>query len=170
MHCPTCGHGGLVDSWQRDDEWFVDVDLAAHGGRVPDRLEPLRRSEIAGCGACRGADAELAWTASQRHRLARLVDESHFDVSLFRCDCGQRFAVVFTERIDWHGGEDDQTWLVVPINAGEQDELQRTGTDDVPAALLRIAVGRRFLVRSFPTAGPLAVWWRDDGFAIGPHD
>ncbi len=153
MQCDACGHGGLFDSCRRDEEWFADVEVPGLG-----------------CARCAGADAAAAWTAMQAQRLAARVEESHFSVRFTQCSCGQRFAVVFTERIDWKGGEDDQTWLVLPIRADEHAKLMACGENDVPRLVTEIGRGRRFLVRSFPTGGALSAWWRDDGFAIGPHD
>lgn len=150
MQCDACGHGGLVDSLRRDEEWYPERE--------------------AGCARCAGPDAAAAWTAMQARRLAARVEESHFSVRFTQCSCGQRFAVVFTERIDWKGGEDDQTWLSLPVGADEHARLMACAENDVPRLVTEIGRGRRFLVRSYPTGGALSAWWRDSGFAIGPHD
>jgi len=126
--------------------------------------------EPLGCARCTGSDAAAAWAAMRTENLGVLVDESHFGVQLLACSCGQRFAVVFTERIDWQGGEDDQTWLALPVSPGEAAELTASGEAEVPALLGRLGQGRRFMVRSFPTGGEIGVWWRQGGFEIGPHD
>ena len=162
MQCDGCGHGGLVDSWERDFDWFVQIELP-EGAAVPARLAPL--PPPVGCDHCFGKDADAAWTASQARRLSTPVQESHFSVHLTQCACGQRFATVFTERVDWANGEDDQTWLVVHVG---EDEAKRIET--AWEAVEEIARGRRFLLRTFPTAGALSAGWRDGGFAIGPHD
>ena len=72
-----------------------------------------------GCSRCRGDDAAAAWTASRATRLRSLIEESHFSVQLTACRCGQRFATVFTERVDWSGGEDAQDWLMLPLTRDE---------------------------------------------------
>jgi hypothetical protein len=151
MECKACGHGGLVDSWERDGDWGVS-------------------SELAGCARCGADDAAAAWEALHALRVRTFVQESHFSVQITACTCGQHHAVVFTERIDWHGGEDDQTWLAVPVAPAEVEALVAAGEDQVAVVLPRLVRDRRFLVRSFPTAGSLTAWWRMGGFAIGPHD
>ena len=153
MQCDACGHGGLFDSYQRDEDWFAEVE-----------------DRGVGCANCTGPDAAAAWTAMQAQRLSARIEESHFSVRLTRCICGQIFVIVCTERIDWKGGEDDQTWLALPLSAEEQAKLMACGENDVPGLVTEIGRGRRFLVRSFPTNGALSAWWRKDGFAIGPHD
>ncbi len=119
-----------------------------------------------GCGRCGGDDAAIAWTASQAERIASYVQESHFGVHVSRCRCGQHFVTVFTERIDWQGGEDDQTWLVLPVSAEELPRIEAEPHRSLPV----LGADRRFLVRSFPTGGSVSCWWRQGGFAIGPHD
>jgi hypothetical protein len=123
-----------------------------------------------GCVRCGGEDAASAWEAMTATRLRAWIQESHFSVRLSACSCGQQYTVVFTERIDWRGGEDDQLWLAVPVTEGEVAALDGAGEGAVGGVLTRLVEGRRFLVRSFPTGGALACWWRDGGFAIGPHD
>ena len=162
MQCDSCGIGGLHDSWERDFDWFVEIDLP-DGADIPAHLPPL--APPIGCTKCFGLEPSTAWAASQEERLSSPVQESHFGVHLSRCECGQRFATVFTERIDWAHGEDDQTWLVVYVSAGEQVKIEAE-----PASVAEIARDRRFLVRAFPSGGELFVRWRDSGFAIGPHD
>lgn len=123
-----------------------------------------------GCPRCFGDDADAAWTASREISVRALVDESHFSVRLTACRCGQRFVSVFMERIDWSGGEDDQTWLVLPVREDEAARLEACAEDALPGTLAAVGEGRRFLVRSFPTGGALSAWWREGGFSVGPHD
>lgn len=123
-----------------------------------------------GCGRCWGDDVAVAWEAINGRRLRALVEESHLGIRLSACDCGQPFAVVFTERIDWRGGDDDQTWLAVPLHDDEVTALGEAPADGVGGRLVSMVRGRRFLVRAHPTGGERQSWWRQDGFAIGPHD
>lgn len=251
MQCGACGEGGLVDSWQRDFDWYTDVTLP-DGADLPAFVAPLgpgeglydrrpatsdagasarpsasatghvrasavegladaRRGDTArpgggqapsvagagegprpaapdgesasadsgpvhpgagpfGCARCCGDDAAGAWQAMHARRGANLVQESHFGLHLTACTCGQPFVVVFTERVDWKGGEDQQDWLCLPVNAGEVATLTQTPADALPGVVKALGPGRRFLVRSFPTGGALSAWWRDGGFTIGPHD
>ena len=122
------------------------------------------------CARCTADDAAAAWAAMTESRVGTLVQESHFSVRTAACGCGQRFAIVFTERIDWVGGEDDQLWLAVAVSAEEVAALEQADEGAVGGLLTRMAAGRRFLARSFPTGGSLACSWRDGAFAIGPHD
>ncbi|MFY9342632.1 MAG: hypothetical protein WAT39_09085 [Planctomycetota bacterium] len=138
---------------------------------MPAANEPGRAADPppSGCARCRGDDVEVAWEAARSRPVRRLIDESHYGIRVTACDCGQPFAVVFTESIDWVNGDDPQTWLVVPLAPGEAERL--TGTDDeIASALTAFAAGRRFLVRTFPSAPARSTWWCDAGFDIGPHD
>lgn len=160
MHCRSCGHGGLVDSWQRDADWLGPKAPAA----VPDAAEPRF-----GCARCFGTDTTSAWESARSRHLQSLIDDVHYGIDITACPCGQRFAVVFTERIDWVRGEDPQDWLVVPITDTEQATL--VGSDlEIARALTACAANRRFLVRTFPADAARSMWWRDRGFSIGPHD
>ncbi len=127
-------------------------------------------SDTFGCARCAGDDATAAWDAIATTRLRHAIDESHFTIRFTACACGQAYAVVFTERIDWVGGEDDQRWLAVPLTATELAALDAASATALPGALTRAAAGRRFLARAFPTGGVVSCVWRDAGFAIGPHD
>jgi hypothetical protein len=122
-----------------------------------------------GCPACAGDDAAAAWEAI-RGRRDSLAEDSHFGVSLGACACGQLHVVVFAERIDWAGGEDDQTWLALPVTAEEVELLRSLPEDRLEAAIVGLGSARRFLVRSFPTGGSLGTWWRDGGLVIPRHD
>jgi hypothetical protein len=177
MQCNACGEGGLVDSWQRDFDWFTEIELA-EGAPLPAKVAPLPRGHgiaenpvvTMGCAECSGRDAAVAWGASQHTRRASIVDESHFSIRTSACHCGQRFVVVFTERIDWAGGEDDQTWILLPIDADEEQRITRAGEGGAHGAITELGRERRFLVRSHPTGEGLSVWWRNGGLSIGPHD
>jgi hypothetical protein len=188
MHCSACGHGELVDCYERDEDWITEIELPEEQSGIPSHVEPRRRGpsqrsassadpdatptrdESHGCASCVHAEAAAAYDHLLASRAERLVDESHFDVSLARCSCGQHFALVFLERIDWVGGEDDQTWLAVALSASEVAELRGTPVSEIESRLHALAWGRRFLARFFPTRGEPSIGWRESGFAIGPHD
>ena len=199
MHCTACKHGELVDCYERDEDWLIEIELPEDGEAIPPfvapraavvpaapapRVDPdatpsrgdspgaraTERDELDGCAACCGAEAAAAWDALGSRRVATLVEESHFSVSLSRCACDQHFAQVFLERVDWVGGEDDQTWLAVALRDGEVEELRSLDEREVESRLHALAWGRRFLARFFPTHGEIRVAWHESGFAIGPHD
>jgi hypothetical protein len=179
MQCQSCDHGGLVDSWERDFDWKVEIEVPADAPYVPSRLPPLApgeglyesmRAPAFGCARCAGEDAAAAWEATQSKRGPSLVQESHFSIRLTECSCGQAFVVVFTERIDFHNGEDDQDWLVLPVTPAERSKLAAASEAELPRLVTELGRERRFLVRSFPTGGSISAGWRIGGFAIGPHD
>jgi hypothetical protein len=124
------------------------------------------------CPSCHDADPRRAWERSrQLVVVARLIDESHFSVTLARCPaCGQVYASTFSERIDWSRGNDPQDWLVLPLDAAEAQRLSAAPADAVEAALNALPP-RRHLLRWFareattPEAG-----WRDGVVWVAPHD
>lgn len=104
--------------------------------------------------------------------VAALVEESHFSIRVTACACGQEFAVVFTERIDWREGNDDQTWVSLPLTVGESAALRAdaAGAEGALRSLALAVIGRRFLVRAWTEGPSPTAWWRTSGFGIGPHD
>lgn len=127
----------------------------------------------AGCESCFGDDAAAVWKAHEAlERSARVVDDSHFGLSLRRCSaCGQRFAAVFCERIDWSGGNDPQDWLQIPIANDEADALVAAGADGGEAVLRRLAPDRRYLARWFDRdADKPEVGFVTGKILVPPHD
>lgn len=105
------------------------------------------------------------WSAVNGKATHTFVHEVHFTVHATRCDCGQSFIVVFTERVNFHDGEDTQTELAVAVSSEELRQLQ-SADGPLTQTLTRLVQGRRFLVKSTGVAPR----WVDQGFAIGPHD
>lgn len=106
-----------------------------------------------------------------RH-IVRLVDESHFSVSILRCvDCGQHFLSLFCEQVDWADSDDPQTTVAVPIS---EDEVQRLKTANVAAdenAILEIVANeRRFLYHDMPRGGSETLAWKTRLLFIPDHD
>lgn len=178
MACLSCGHAGLFDSWERNADWLTKIDLDADTDVIPDVLPPLapgkgiydEPEQPRGCERCFASDAGEAYDALTANRETMLEQESHFSMQVTSCRCGQKWCVVFTERVDWRAGEDDQTWVCVPLTVDQVRGLQNSETDKRASYLQVVTKGRRFLVREFPTGGCISAWWRDSGFAIGPHD
>lgn len=123
-----------------------------------------------GCAKCSSPDAAVAWEAARSRHLHTFVDESHYDVALTACTCGSPFAKVFTERIDWVNGEDDQTTMLLPLTEAEATALRQCPLADLRDRLHALGHGRRFVLRTFARGADLATVWRDGGFWIGPHD
>ena len=94
---------------------------------------------------CLGNDSLAAKAAIRKARcVAELADESHFMVSIRRCDaCGQHFLTLFCECVDWADGDDPQTWVAVPVSTDEMRQLQTANVAADENAILRVVkIGR----------------------------
>jgi hypothetical protein len=122
--------------------------------------------------ACLGEDADAALAAIRRaSHTDSLVDESHFMVCILRCSaCGQLFLDIFTELIDWSGGDDSQAWMYVPINDSEARWLRAAGPAADDRFLLAMKIHRRFLSRVYPRGMDPRVTWGTGPLVILPHD
>lgn len=164
LECTTCGFVELANETQQA-EWTVSVSLYP-GDEVPVNIPPP--PVRLGCERCAGDDEAQAWQATQAARTGTFVQESHFSVHRSQCSCGQAFITVFTERVDWKDGEDDQRWLVLAVT---NDELARLKADDALSATIeQLGQRRRFLERAFPTGKDITLTWRAGALRIGPHD
>jgi len=75
------------------------------------------------------AEAAHAASAGLRNH-ARLVDGSHFGVSIRVCPaCSQRYVSVFAETFDWTDGDDPQYSTLLPITEAEAAALERSGSE-----------------------------------------
>ncbi|HEX8500193.1 MAG TPA: hypothetical protein VF659_06330 [Pyrinomonadaceae bacterium] len=129
------------------------------------------RTQEFGCNLCWPADAGAAWGArGGLTRLRELIDESHFIVAILACPgCGQQYVSVFTEMIDWVGGNDPQYWTLLPLTRAEAEGLLRQGASLNEMSLNALGRGRRSLRRDHPKDGPPRVFW-GSGVHVGPHD
>ena len=125
-----------------------------------------------GCAACFGGSANDARAARDRLECRdRLVDESHFGVSIRACRaCGQRFVHVFSEAIDWTGGNDPQSWLLIPVSAEEVDGLRDLDEVAIERAIVALSPKRRCLDEYWPPHGDSSVRWCAGPCLIMPHD
>ncbi|MDX2092804.1 MAG: hypothetical protein SFX73_33365 [Kofleriaceae bacterium] len=124
-----------------------------------------------GCTACYGNDAQAVLAYYQSGGLEideRLSDDSHFGVTIRHCTrCGQTFLFVFTEFVDWQGGEDDQYTDVVPISGAEAAEALQRPSD--LQFLGSLGTGRRRLATAWPRgAKEKSIAWRTGAFAVVP--
>jgi hypothetical protein len=135
-----------------------------------DEVERMQTREF-GCDICWPADTRAAWGARDGlSRLRELIDESHFIVAILACPrCEQRYVSVFTEMIDWEGGNDPQYWTLLPITESEAEDLIRQEASLDEVSLNALGRGRRSLRRDHPKDGPLRVSW-GSGILVGPHD
>jgi hypothetical protein len=124
-----------------------------------------------GCERCWPSTADAAWEA--RGDLTReqdLINEPHFHVNILSCArCTQRFVSVFTEWIDWEGGDDPQYWTLLPITETEAADLIRRHSSLTKSSLNALGRGRRCLQQDYPKAAAPRTWW-GTGIFIGPHD
>jgi hypothetical protein len=127
--------------------------------------------EAFGCARCFQADAlSMAQARQNLIQIARLVDESHFDVVIRACPaCRQQCVSVFTEMIDWQDGDDPQCVSILPLTASEAQQLMTAG-EDVVALIERFGRKRRYLQVDHPKGAPERIGWVDGGLVIGPHD
>jgi len=186
MTCGSCEFDEYCDTWEVGFNWNVTIDLDV-GAPLPLFLPPLAPGNGAhdkepspatrgpptraalGCTLCLNDNATVAWEASGQQEHGALIEESHFSVRVAGCACGTAFVQVFCERVDWGGGDDDQTWLRVPVSgaaeAGARAAIAARGDAGLSSLLSRMARHQRFLVRSDGQS-----WWRESGFTIPPHD
>jgi hypothetical protein len=132
----------------------------------------MAEPDLFGCERCFQAPAEAAEEA-RRHftELARLVDESHFIVRILECPhCAQRCVSVFTELIDWAGGDDAQYWSVLPLTPEESGKLLLQGEQVDLGLIVSFGRARRYLRVHIPTGEPKRSFWAQGGLSIGPHD
>jgi hypothetical protein len=122
-----------------------------------------------GCKACFQGDAEKVWNARQFDSLARLVDDSHFSITIMACAwCGQRCVKTFTEFVDWSGGDDSQYWYLIPITADEADQLVAQGEKVDTKQIDAMSAGRRVLQADFPTGKEKRIHWANGPILIVP--
>lgn len=124
-----------------------------------------------GCPQCFGTDAEGAWDNCGRLTVdAAVVDESHFMIQLRRLPgCSQRFVWIFTEVVDWRGGEDAQYRQILPVTETEARLTAQQGAGVDLGYLRSLGRGRRFLNVDWPSDDPKAtVSWSGDGVLTSP--
>lgn len=121
-----------------------------------------------GCARCI-PDPPQKPSALPLRRVAALIDEPHFIVSIRACTaCGQQFVSIFTERIDWKHGEDPQCSTLLPLTPDEAKAAVAAGEEVDLRALERLALSRPFLRDDWPD-GPRTLAHLC-GVLIGPHD
>jgi len=122
-----------------------------------------------GCPVCWPQDPAMAWEARKKMEVnSLLVDESHFIVSIRRCNaCSQSYVSVFAERIDWVAGDDPQHWTLMPILPEEVEALCSSAISE--AELESLGRRRKSLKRDFPSNGEITTYW-SIGISIPPHD
>ena len=112
-----------------------------------------------GCSLCGEQDADLAWANYERLAIDEyVVDDSHFIITLRRCpECGRRFVWIFTEFVDWVGGDDAQYRQIVPVSEAEAQAIARGGEHLDLDWLGSLGRGRRHLRTYWPTGHPTEI-------------
>ncbi|MEU9045304.1 MULTISPECIES: hypothetical protein [unclassified Kitasatospora] len=120
-----------------------------------------------GCALCYGEDAREAWERQGDgfEREAEVVDDSHFSVAVRRCRaCAQRFVWIFTEFIDWRGGDDAQYNTIMPLTDAEAAGLVSGSLR--PLDLGALGHNRRHLNQDWPSGGPARLGWKTGPFMV----
>ncbi|MER7583956.1 hypothetical protein [Kitasatospora sp. NPDC097691] len=120
-----------------------------------------------GCAQCYAEDAREAWDRQGDgfEREARVVKDSHFSVSVRRClACSQRFVWIFTEFVDWRGGDDAQYDTIMPLTDAEAADLV-AGTLR-PLDLGALGRDRRHLNHDWPSGGSARLGWKSGPFMV----
>jgi hypothetical protein len=100
-----------------------------------------------------------------------IVDDPHFLVSLPRCrGCGQGFVSIFTEFVDWEGGDDAQHRDVVPVTPAETAIVVEQGEDVDLRYLGSLGEGRRRLSTDRPTGDHKRTGWKVGRFWVEQGD
>lgn len=124
-----------------------------------------------GCDQCWSQSASEAWQRSRSlvHKHI-LIDESHYRVSIAVCPiCSQKFVRIFTETIDWIGGNDPQYSTLYPLTPQEADYLAGLGEYVTEQILNGLPSERISLIHDFPRSGGVRTQW-SRGILVGPHD
>jgi hypothetical protein len=136
---------------------------------IPDDDDEHKRPADFGCATCFGADAGALWSSRPWTTLTRLIEDSHFGVTISGCPrCAQRFVRIFTEFVDWSGGDDAQHWDVLPVSEEEARELAAQGEDVSLTQIEALSDGRRHLQVDYPTSGTLGARFSSTRLMIMP--
>ncbi|RSM86545.1 hypothetical protein DMH04_12890 [Kibdelosporangium aridum] len=120
-----------------------------------------------GCEHCYGEDAEtvMEYCTKNLETTRRIVSDSHFGVSLRKCpECGQQFVAIFTEFVDWQGGDDAQYFDIVPVTPIEAKYI--VNAQDLLRDLSKLGNRRRRVSSDWPTGGRNRVSWKHGEFHV----
>ena len=119
---------------------------------------------------CLSPDAARARAAKRLLTGDHLIDESHLIVGIQRCVlCGQAFLSIFTELIDWQGGDDSQARVLVPVTP-EEVGMFAARPDVTEDDILEMNFIRRMLWWVHPRDSAPSAYWSDGPLTILPHD
>src|SRR5579871_6737879 len=128
--------------------------------------EPAREL---GCERCTGESRPQSWS-EVRERLSpdtNLVQESHLLVAVWRCSaCRQAFLYLWTELIDWRGGNDPVYVTLVPLDESELATVEAAGDELDVAFIAGLGDDRRWLAYDRPSGAPARFGWRTGRIAL----
>jgi hypothetical protein len=124
-----------------------------------------------GCDGCYPEAAPGAWHEYIRsfETVANLVEDSHWVVSVWRCTtCKQRFVYVWTEFVDWEGGNDPTYRTVIPVDDKEAAAITKRGGDVDTDYLGALGKDRRHLIYDIPLRADPRFMWREGPLVVTP--
>lgn len=112
----------------------------------------------------------VANALSSYKTIAQLIDRSHITVTLISCpDCDQRWASIWTEIVDWSGGDDFMSTVILPLTHREADELTVIAEQLNTGWIKQVSDGRRYLCMFYSTAeNKEKAEWSDGPLFIDP--
>jgi hypothetical protein len=123
--------------------------------------------ESFGCDACYLADAQAAWRhfGDGMRSDPPFVDDPHFIVRIVRClVCAQAFVRIFTEFVDWAGGDDPQYVTILPVTDAEAIALASGAIPVLRAG--KLGAGRRHLISDWPSGKERRLMWATGEFLV----
>jgi hypothetical protein len=118
--------------------------------------------KVFGCERCYGEDAATIWANKNivLEVVTTLVDKSHFDVSIRRCQtCQQQFVFVFTEITVWVEDGEPQYSTLIPIDGAEAETIRATGQRPDLEWIGALGQDRRWLYNNWPSGKSASIGW-----------
>ena len=92
--------------------------------------------------------------------VTTLVDKSHFDVSIRRCQtCQQQFVFVFTEITVWGEDGEPQYSTLIPVDGAEAETILAMGQHPDLEWIGALRQDRRWLYKNWPSGKSTSIGW-----------
>jgi hypothetical protein len=121
-----------------------------------------------GCEQCYGEDAHtvMEWCIKNLKTVKRIITDSHFGVSIRLCpNCQQQFVAIFTEFVDWTGGDDAQYFDIVPVTPVELAKIEQADRS-LTTDLGGLGSGRKHVASDWPTGETKRIYWKHGVFSV----
>jgi hypothetical protein len=121
-----------------------------------------RPLKVFGCDRCYGEDAATVWANLNVvfEVVTTLVDKSHFDVSIRRCQtCQQQFVFVFTEISLWVEDGEPQYSTLIPVDRAETKTVLAMGQHPDLKWIGALGQDRRWLYDNWPSGKSASIGW-----------